>query len=380
MVNRVRQTTRDWHGGATRAFEGYRGRAGRLVGLLIALCLPLSFLTASGASATNKASPARTRSGKTITIGYATPALVGGQGDILKGFVHWATTMHWKVVTLNDNGDPATQVTNIKDFIARGVNAIVAVPDSSTGICAGVAAAHAAHVPIFTIDRGTIGCRVDMTVESNNTLGGQQAGTAMVQLLTRRYGSPTGTVLEITGDLSQNVAIERGAGFASVLRKYPHIHLIVKDGNWDAATGTTIVRDVVSAYPHLDGIYLQSDDVYIAGTLAALGQLHRLFKVGQPGHIIITSVDGSPAGVQAIRAGWSDMAAAQPIPDDGVIVKWIQKVLNGQRITPGVVYLKGALWSPGTITNRPNGFHLLLATTIVTVKNANNPGLWANEE
>jgi ABC-type sugar transport system substrate-binding protein len=351
-----------------------RGRT-RIAGLL---ALAAAAVAALAAAATIAAAPAKTT--KTVTIGYAAPGLVGGQRDILRGFQHWAQQKGWKVNVADSQNDAQKQVSEIENFVAAGVDAIVAVPQDSRAICSGVQAAQKAHVPFYTIDRAPIGCKINMSVLSDNFLAGKQSGDAMVSLLKGRYGSAKGKVLEITGDLTQNVAQLRGGGFESVIKKNKGIKLITKQGNWDAAKGQEIARDVLTANPDLDGIYMHSDAVYMPGTLAVLKQVQKLAKRGQKGHVILTGVDGSPAGVQAIRDGWADESSGQPIPDFGIITNYIQKELKGQKITAGTVVKNGALWSPAKIKSTPEGFSLVLSTTYITIKNANNPGLWANQK
>ena len=112
-----------------------------------------------------------------------------------------------------------------------------------------------------------------MTVLSDNRLAGQQAGEVMVDELTKKYGAPKGKVLEITGNLSQNVGQLRRDGFHDVVDKYKDIQVIQKVGDWDAAKGQQIAIDVMTANPDLDGIYMHSDNVYGPGTKAAMDQL-----------------------------------------------------------------------------------------------------------
>lgn len=341
----------------------------------LALAVALAVLTGLVAASTSGAA----RSAQ-ITIGYAAPGLVGGQRDILTSLQRYAKRKGWKVIVANSNGDAQKQVSQIEDFVSRGVDAIVAVPQDSAAICAGVKAAVAKKVPFYTIDRAPQGCKVNMILQSDNFLAGQQSGRAVVGLLTKRYGSPKGKVLEITGDLTQNVAQLRGGGFQDVIKKQKGIKLITKQGNWDAALGQQIARDILSANSDLDAIYMHSDAVYMPGTLAVLEQLKKLSKRGAKGHVILAGVDGSPAGVQAIRAGWADQSSGQPIPDFGSIVDYIQKELNGQKLTVGKVVKKGALWSPAYIKSTKEGLQLNLSTTNITIANANHPGLWANQK
>lgn len=314
-----------------------------------------------------------------VTIGYSAPSLVGGQINIQDSLVRHAQAKVWQVITANANGNSQKQNDDIDYFISLGVDAVVTVPNDSAGICAAVEKAKEAGIPFYTIDRSPMGCQIDMTVLSDNRMAGQQSGQAVVDSLTQKYGEPKGKVLEITGDLGQNVGQLRRDGFHDILDKNPNITVIQKVGNWDAAAGAGIVRDVLAANPDLDAIYMHSDAVYMSGTLAELKAAGKLFQRGEEGHIFLAAVDGSPAGVQAIKDGWADQSSNQPVPDFGIVVNWIEQELNGQPVEEGEVVQEGALWSPAKIKINPDGTpELFLSTTSVTIDNADHPGLWAN--
>jgi len=314
-----------------------------------------------------------------VMIGYAAPGLYGGQLFIQTSLVDNAKTMGWGVITTNANSDPQKQNNDIDYLISLGVKAIVAVPEDSAGICTAIAKARAAHIPFYTIDRSPAGCKINMTVLSDNRLAGQQAGQVMVDELTKRYGSPKGKVLEITGNLSQNVGQLRRDGFHDVVDKYKNITVIQKVGDWDAAKGQQIALDVMTANPDLDGIYIHSDNVYGPGTKAAMDQLGRFHKRGEPGHIILTGVDGGPWILEAILDGVADGAGSQPVSDFGIVVRWIDQELRGKPVTEGEVTQAGAPWSPAHVKVNPDGtMELFLATTKVTADNINNPAIWTN--
>ena len=208
-------------------------------------------------------------------VAYSAPGLVGAQAQIQAGLVNAGKAKGWEVVTTTSGGDAQKQLNDINDFIAQKVVAIVAVPDDSAGVCQAVAAAKEAGIPFFTIDRAPSGCKIDMVVLSDNYLAGKQSGEATVEFLKSKYGAPKGKVLEITGNLAQNVAQLRGAGFDDVLKAYPNIQVIRKVGDWDAAKGVEIVRDVASSESDLDAIYHHSDCVYSAGTIQTLPEMAR---------------------------------------------------------------------------------------------------------
>jgi ABC-type sugar transport system substrate-binding protein len=242
-----------------------------------------------------------------------------------------------------------------------------------------VQAAKEVGIPFYTIDRSAIGCQVEMTVLADNYLGGNQSGEAMVAHLIKKFGAPKGTVLEITGNLAQNVAQLRGAGFDDIINQYPDIKLIIKEGSWDAAKGVEIVRDVLSAQP-VDGIYMHSDCVYSESTVQTLKELDQYAPRGEEGHIFIAAIDGCAGNLALIREGSTDQASGQPIPDFGsMVVEYIEKKLNGEAIEPGQVVQEGALWSPAQLKMTDVGFQLFLSTTDISIDNVENPGLWGNQ-
>ena len=316
---------------------------------------------------------------RTVVIGYSAPKLVGGQLNIHQSLERYARAKKWQLITTTSDGDPQRQVEQIESFVALGIQAIVAVPEDSRRVCAGAEAARAAKVPFYTIDRAPEGCAIDMAVLSDNHMAGRQSGEALVALLQQRHGAPKGTVLEITGNTTQNVAQLRGAGFHDVVDRHPDIRVVRKVGDWNDERGEVIVRDVLASTPELDGIYMHSDSVYLPGTLKVLRDLGRLSRRGEPGHLFLVGVDGSVAAVQAIKDGYVDQASNQPIPDFGIIVDWIEAELRGEHVTEQEVRRDGALWSPARVKTSDTGPQLFLSTTSVTESNANDPRLWANQ-
>jgi ABC-type sugar transport system substrate-binding protein len=255
------------------------------------------------------------------------------------------------------------------------------VPDDSAGICQAVQAAKDANIPFFTIDRSPSGCAIDMTVLSDNYLAGKQSGEALVAFLTERHGSPKGKVLEITGNLAQNVAQLRGGGFRDVMAKHPEIQVISKVGDWDSAKATDIVRDVATSEADLDAIYMHSDCAYGPSVVQTLSEIGRTAPRGQDGHIHLLGVDGCLVALDFIRAGSFDQSSNQPIPDFGVLaVEYIDKKLKGEAIEPGEVVREGALWSPARIESSDVGPQLFLATTSVGPDNVDDERLWGNIE
>ncbi|BBB47724.1 sugar ABC transporter substrate-binding protein [Pelolinea submarina] len=356
--------------------------------ILSVIAIAAMLLVACAAPAAEEAAPAAEEAApvaeeaapaeaEAVLVGYGAPELSGAQGQIMQGLIDHAEAKGWEVVTTNADFDAEAQANQMDDFISQGVNAIVTVPVDSQAICASVAKAQAAGIAFYTIDRAPIGCAVDMTVQSDNYLAGKQSAEAVVAFLTEKYGEAKGTVLELQGDLGQNVAQLRGGGFNDYMADYPNVTIISKPTEWDAAKFSSATLDVAGT-TDIDAIYMHSDSVGTTVVLAALEQLGKKFQRGEEGHVFLAGVDGSPDALQAIRDGWSDQASSQPIPDFGIIADWIEKKLAGEEPTEGEVVQEGALWSPATIVLTDNGYQLNLATTSVSPDNADSTALWGN--
>lgn len=295
----------------------------------------------------------------------------------MESLIKHAEEKGWNVITANANSESQAQAGQIDYFLSEGVDAIVVVPVDSQEICASVKKAREAGVPLYTIDRAPIGCEFNMTVLANNYMAGVQAGEAMVDLLTERYGSPRGTILELQGDLSTNVAVLRRDGFHSVVNKYPDIEVISKDTGWQANKSASAAQEVLTT-TDIDGIFVHADGIAIPVILPKFEQFGKMIPRGEEDHIFITGVGGSPPGLQAIRDGYADQTSGLPLFDFGTIADWIQKELNGEEVEAGEVVEEGAHWSPAKVEKGETGWQLLLVTTSVTHEIVNEPGLWGN--
>jgi simple sugar transport system substrate-binding protein/ribose transport system substrate-binding protein len=153
--------------------------------------------------------------------------------------------------------------------------------------------------------------------------------------------------------------------------------VISKPTEWKGEKFQQATLDVVGSQD-VDAIYAHSDTVGTLPILSALDQLGKKIPAGQDGHIYLATIDGSSTCLNAIREGFQDQCSSQPNPDFGILVNYIDMVLNKQPIQTGEVVKEGAPWSPATIFESDTGMMLNLATTNVTAENVDDPALWGN--
>lgn len=372
-IEQVEQDLRERNPEAFRAPPGGCGGSAALA-LLCMLLLVLAMACGGGDKAPSN-EPAETA---VPTIGYSFGGLNRAQEAIMGGLVQRAEQKGWQVLRANANFSATQQAEQIDYFIDRGVDAVVAVPIDSKGIGVSVKKCKAAGIPFYTIDRAPEGVEIEMAVLADNAMAGKQCGRAVLGLLRERHGEPRGTVVELQGNLHQNVARARSAGFHSVLDQHGGIEVIQRPTDWNPARVEEILSELLPA-GHIDAIYMHSDAAALSVTLDVLQEYDRLVARGKPGHVLVVSVDGSPAMLQAIRDGRADFCASQPLTDFGIVVDWIEDNFAGRPVQGGVVERPGAPWSPAHVERSDIGWKLLLTTTAVTAQNVDDKSLWGNQ-
>jgi ribose transport system substrate-binding protein len=270
----------------------------------------------------------------------------------------------------NANGDAAKQISDIHNLIAAGAQGLIINPTDSQAIVPALAFAAKKKVPVVAIDTAPASGVVAMVVRADNTRMGEEA----CQVIGKDLGGK-GIVLSLMGDQATTNGRDRTTGFNTCLKaNFPAIKLIQEPTNWKADRATTIAQTIVTSTPHLSAIYLQSDSVMLAGVLNVLKSKHKLHKVGEPGHITVVSIDGTPLALQRIRDGVLDAAVSQPL---NLYVKYgvyyIHAAVNGKTFPPGPTDHGSTIVAKGTVKMD------LLSAPVVTKANVDDQTLWGNQ-
>src|SRR5688572_23359732 len=87
------------------------------------------------------------------------------------------------MVVLDGQGDSATQISQIEDQIAAGVDGLIISPNNSEEIVPGIEAANKAGVPVVTVDAIAAGGDVAAHVGFDNEAAGAMAANEMAKLI-----------------------------------------------------------------------------------------------------------------------------------------------------------------------------------------------------
>jgi ribose transport system substrate-binding protein len=268
-----------------------------------------------------------------------------------KGARQEADTLGVDLTVLDGQSDSQVQTRQIEDLLVRGVDAIIISPNDSKEIVPAIRHANEAKVPVVALDAVVgEGAQTVTYVGFANADGARMAA----QYITDHVKD--GSVLELEGALGAYHARERHRGFMEGISADPHLKVVPKAAEWLADNAQPMTADAVTAVPDLKAIFSHNDEM-IRGVLAGLRQSGKLTKVGEPGHILVVGIDGTPLALKRILDGTEDATVNQdPFRMGALAVESAVNAINGKDVPK----------------------QQLLPPTLVTKANAADPSLWGN--
>lgn len=233
------------------------------------------------------------------------------------------------VTVLDGNGDSATQITQIEDCITAGYDVILLAPNNSEELVSGVKKANEANVPVISLD-GEMGegCDVLASVTFDNYEGGKMAASTLIDLV---EGC---SVLECSGATGAYHAVRRGGGFEDGMAENDAYTVIANDCSWDAEIAQNAVVDTLTSNSEVKAVFTHNGEM-VRGVIAGLKQMNMLKPVGEEDHIVVVSVDGTPAELDYIREGVLDACIEQNPFDMGALAVTVAyEYLNGENTEP----------------------------------------------
>ena len=193
---------------------------------------------------------------------------------------------------LSADQDAAKQISQIEQCVSEGYDAILFEPVDPDGLRdAAKAAADAGVVVINVVSVCTDWESAGISAIScgNNVKAGENEMQHVADLLGGK-----GNVAILTGPAASSDALDRLEGYENILANYPDMVQVVSpaDCQWDTAKAQATVESWLSAYD-LDAIVCENDGMAVGAGNAA----------GADSGIVITGLDGTPDGYEAIKDG-----------------------------------------------------------------------------
>jgi ribose transport system substrate-binding protein len=310
--------------------------------------------------------------GESLKAGYSAPFLTDPFQAVLQNQTVAAAEKAGieMLEPTNANQDAGQQVTDVRNLVTGGATGLIVVPVDSQAIIPALSYAENEEVPVVTIDLGPAGGKVAMIVRADNYLMGELACKNMGDALEGK-----GKVLSLQGDLASINGRDRTDGFKDCMEKnYPEIEVQEKPTEWQAAKATNAAQTVLTSTPDLNGIYMQSDSVMLSGVLNVLKRAGKDAKVGEPDHIHLVSIDGTPLALEKIRAGELDALISQPL---NLYAQYGIDYLK--RAAAGETFKTGPTDHDSTIEEFEGNLMDKLPSPLVDKENVDDPELWGNQ-
>ena len=250
------------------------------------------------------------------------------------GVEEQAKEFGWEATLLDPNGDIELQVSQLKNQVTQGVDAIVISPIDSEAVGTAINECTKAGVPVFCIDRRGSG-EVVATLETDNVQVGRDMGNAIL----KDYEGQDINVLIIQGVLSDTPTLDRTAGVKEVLEAADNVTIVGEPSAGEYSNEAAMATTKTYLQSQDVDVIFTCTDALVPGILSALDEAGYTGLVGEDKHIGVYSVDGAGETLDYIKAGKVDATFSQwPITLGTDVVKTINEYLNGNDVEEKIYY------------------------------------------
>ena len=336
----------------TRASTPARWLAGMaVIAILTTACssgastTPSASSAASSTAGSSASAPAGSAAATMYKIGYSNGGGVGNgfrEEQICTAKAQaLASGQVSQLTTTSRNTDAAGQLSDIRDLIAKGVNAIVFNPNDASALNPALAEAKAAGIKTVSVD-------AYVTDPDTYNLYNNQVEYAKLgaKWLFDKLGGK-GTVYYMRGLAGHPADNDRDKGFKAVLAGYPNIKVVPNnDGvatGWDPATATKLINDFIASgqYDTIQGIWTSGMDSMVVDAIKGANKKFVPIVGADLGAFVKQLLD--PTGYPGLEG----VAVTNTAAVGGAGVSVALKLLSGQTVTtdptasqPNTVLLK----------------------------------------
>ncbi len=196
------------------------------------------------------------------------------------------------------NNDPKRQLNDVDNFIVDGADGLLLIPTDPDIVLAIGQKAKKAGIPLVLVNRlGT-----DEGMKFVNTYVGsreEDAGIIQAEQTAKLLGGEPGNIGILMGQIGHAAQIGRTKGVEdTIAAQYPNMKVLAKQtGSWDRAKGLAVAQDWFQAYPDMNVILANNDEMAIGALLAAQ-------KSGKSdADLIIGGVDATPDALEYMGGG-----------------------------------------------------------------------------
>ncbi|MHB1460035.1 MAG: substrate-binding domain-containing protein [Armatimonadota bacterium] len=199
-----------------------------------------------------------------------------------------------KMLFKDAQNDTPTQQSQVREFIAQGVDLLIISPKESRPLTKPVAEAMDAGIPVIVLDRRVEGDKFTTFIGGDNIEIGREVGKHLVKVLNGK-----GNVVMLRGLSTTSGGIERTDGFYEGIKGSNLKVIFDADCKWLEPNAQAEMKSALSRYPQIDAVYGQNDPMAHGAYLAAKQE-----GKGREKTIKFVGVDGLPhEGASYVKQG-----------------------------------------------------------------------------
>jgi ribose transport system substrate-binding protein len=229
-----------------------------------------------------------------ITIGLAAANLDADFFNQIKQSVEaHANKKGIKIITVDARGDSAIQLNQIKELLARKIDALIYIPAGANAAGVPVQAARAAGVPVVAVDRNAPDAPGDTFIATDSVSAARTLGEYVVKSTEGK-----GEVAIIQGQLGTTPELDRDKGFTEALANAPDMKVVAKQDSkaWHQDEGFAIARAMLKRNPGITVLFGRADAL-------ALGAARAVKAASLDHKVMIVGFDGDITGLKAVKSG-----------------------------------------------------------------------------
>ncbi len=268
---------------------------------VLAVCaLSLAFL-----SGCKKAEP---RKEGEILIGFSSRDLSAEYtAKLSEAIVAYAQTKPGvKVVMVDAQSDVQKQFSQVENFVAQKVDAIILNPCELEASTPAVDYVKKAGIPLVLVNQVTK-TPGDSYIGSNDFEAGRMAMEAIAKKLNGQGG-----VLMLHGIMGTSAQLQREAGAREVFAKYPGLKLVDhQTASWDRAKAMALTENWIQAHKgKFSAVFAHNDEM-------AMGALLALERAGLKKDVYVIGIDAIAQALSAVKEGRLDATVFQDAVGQG---------------------------------------------------------------
>ena len=238
-------------------------------------------------------------------------------------------------------GDIGKQLSQIQNFVAQKMNAIVVNPVDSMATPNMTKLATNAGIPLVYVNLKPAEETLPQGVAyvgSDENVSGKLQGEEIARLLNNK-----GNLVIMVGELATQAALLRTEGVEKVVAKHPEMKIVGKQtANWKRNEAIDLVNNWLVAGTEIDAVAANNDEMAV-GAILALQQAGK-----DPKKLVIGGIDATPDALREMERGNLSVTVFQDPKAQGKgAVETAVKLTKGEQVDSFV-------WIPFQLVTRDN--------------------------